>query len=148
MPENQTSARTKRSPLLTLNNGVEMPTLGFGVFQNPPEQTAGAVQAALDVGYRLIDTAASYLNEREVGEGLRRSGVPRDEVFLETKVWITDYGYDATLHAFDKSARKLGVERLDLLLLHQPLPRLLNGLSTPIVPSSGSLRTVASAPSA
>src|SRR5205085_11591757 len=63
-----------------------------------------------------------YFNEREVGEGIRRSGIPRDEIFIETKVWISDYGYDETLHAFDKSARKLGVEQLDLLLLHQPLP--------------------------
>jgi len=105
-----------------LNNGVEMPALGLGVFQSPPAETATAVGSALAVGYRLIDTAAAYANEREVGEGLRRSGIVRDEVFLETKVWISDYGYDATRHAFDKSARKLGVDRLDLLLLHQPLP--------------------------
>jgi len=84
-------------------------------------QTAAAVASALAHGYRLIDTAASYLNERQVGEGLRASGIARDDVFLETKVWISDYGYDATLHAFDKSAGKLGVDRLDLLLLHQPL---------------------------
>lgn len=112
---------TERSPLVTLNNGVEMPALGLGVFQNPPEQTVGAVESAITAGYRLIDTAASYGNEREVGEGIRRSGIDRSEVFIETKVWITDYGYDATLHAFDKSARKLGFEGLDLLLLHQPL---------------------------
>jgi len=80
------------------------------------------VEVALKTGYRLIDTAAAYLNEREVGEGIRRAGIPRDELFIETKVWISDYGYDATLHTFDKSARKLGVEQLDLLLLHQPLP--------------------------
>ena len=109
-------------PNLTLNNGVELPPIGFGVFQTPPEQTADAVEAALATGYRHIDTAASYGNERDVGEGLRRSGVDRGEVFLETKVWISDYGYDETLHAFDKSARKLGVDRLDLLILHQPLP--------------------------
>jgi len=108
--------------MITLNNGVEMPALGFGVFQTPPAETVAAVEAAIAVGYRLVDTAASYLNEREVGEGIRRSGIPRDEMFIETKVWINDYGYDATLHAFDKSVRKLGVDRLDLLLLHQPLP--------------------------
>jgi diketogulonate reductase-like aldo/keto reductase len=108
-------------PAITLNNGVELPALGLGVFQSPPAETAAAVEAALETGYGLIDTAAAYLNEREVGEGIRRSGVPRDEVFIETKVWISDYGYDAALHAFDKSVRKLGVERLDLLLLHQPL---------------------------
>jgi len=114
--------KTIRHPHVTLNNGVELPALGLGVFQSPPAETAAAVESALAVGYRLIDTAAAYSNEREVGEGLRRSGLPRDEVFLETKVWISDYGYDATLHAFDKSAKKLGVDRLDLLLLHQPLP--------------------------
>ena len=107
---------------LTLNNGVAMPALGFGVFQTPPETTAASVAEALRVGYRLIDTAASYFNEREVGEGIRRSGVDPAEVFVETKIWISDYGYDETLHAFDKSAGKLGVERIDLLLLHQPLP--------------------------
>jgi diketogulonate reductase-like aldo/keto reductase len=112
---------TGRSPLITLNNGVEMPALGLGVFQNPPEQTVGAVEAAIAAGYQLIDTAAAYGNEREVGEGIRRSGIGRSEMFIETKVWITDYGYDATLHAFDKSAGKLGVEQIDLLLLHQPL---------------------------
>ncbi|KAF1705994.1 aldo/keto reductase [Pseudoxanthomonas sacheonensis] len=106
---------------ITLNNGVVMPMLGLGVFQSPPDATAAAVQEALRLGYRLIDTAASYGNEREVGEGIRRSGLARGDIFVETKVWISDYGYDATLHAFDKSAGKLGVEQLDLLLLHQPL---------------------------
>ncbi|MCR6672326.1 aldo/keto reductase [Devosia ginsengisoli] len=109
-------------PNLTLNNGVEMPALGLGVFQTPPEATTEAVQEALKRGYRHIDTAAGYGNEREVGEGIRRSGIARGEIFIETKIWISDYGYDATLHAFDKSTRKLGVEQLDLLLLHQPLP--------------------------
>lgn len=107
---------------LTLNNGVEMPALGFGVFQTPPEQTVAAVVEALRVGYRLIDTAASYFNEREVGEGIRRSGIDRSEVFVETKLWISDYGYDEALHGFDKSVGKLGVDTIDLLLLHQPLP--------------------------
>jgi diketogulonate reductase-like aldo/keto reductase len=112
---------TARNPIITLNNGVQMPALGLGVFQSSPEETAGAVDTAIRGGYRLIDTAAAYFNEREVGEGIRRSGIGRSEVFIETKVWITDYGYDATLHAFDKSVRKLGVDQLDLLLLHQPL---------------------------
>jgi len=107
---------------ITLNNGVKMPALGFGVFQTPPEETVASVAEALRVGYRLIDTAASYFNEREVGEGLRASGLDRSEVFLETKLWISDYGYDQALHSFDKSAGKLGVEQIDLLLLHQPLP--------------------------
>lgn len=105
----------------TLNNGVEMPALGFGVFQTPPEETIGAVAEALRVGYRLIDTAAAYGNEREVGEAIRRSGLDRSEVFIETKLWISDYGYDEALHGFDKSADKLGVDHIDLLLLHQPL---------------------------
>ena len=107
---------------LELNNGVTMPALGFGVFQTPPDETVSAVEAALRTGYRHVDTAAAYLNEREVGEAIRRSGLPRDEVFIETKVWISDYGYDETLHAFDKSAGKLGVDTLDLLILHQPMP--------------------------
>lgn len=104
-----------------LNNGIHMPAFGLGVFQSPPQATADAVHEALRLGYRLIDTAAAYGNEREVGEGLRRAGLPRDEVFIETKIWISDYGDDATLHAFDKSVGKLGVGTLDLVLLHQPL---------------------------
>lgn len=107
---------------LQLNNGVAMPALGFGVYQIPPEDTAAAVAEALRVGYRLIDTAAVYGNERAVGEAIRDSGIPRDEIFIETKVWISDYGYEETLHAFDKSAAKLGVDTIDLLLLHQALP--------------------------
>ncbi len=110
------------TPLLTLNNGVQMPAIGLGVFQSSPEDTVTAVESAIAQGYRLIDTAASYFNERQVGEGVRRSGIARDQMFIETKVWISDYGYEATLHAFDKGAGKLGVDRLDLLLLHQPLP--------------------------
>ncbi|WP_030160585.1 aldo/keto reductase [Glycomyces sp. NRRL B-16210] len=105
-----------------LNNGVRMPLLGFGVFQTPPEETRAAVAEALKTGYRLIDTAAAYGNEREVGQAIAESGIDRDEVFIETKVWISDYGHDQTLHAFDKSAGKLGVATLDLLLLHQALP--------------------------
>jgi diketogulonate reductase-like aldo/keto reductase len=107
---------------LTLNNGVEMPALGFGVFQTPPEETAAAVHTALKTGYRLIDTAAAYGNERGVGEAIRRADLAREEVFIETKVWISDYGYDQTRHAFDKSAGKLGVDQIDLLILHQALP--------------------------
>lgn len=110
------------TPTITLNNGVEMPALGFGVFQTPPEQTIDAVTTALQTGYRHIDTAAAYGNEREVGEAIRRSGLERDELFVETKVWISDYGYDQTLHAFEKSAGKLGLEQIDLLILHQALP--------------------------
>lgn len=110
------------TPSITLNNGVVMPALGFGVFRTPPEETASAVAAALTTGYRHIDTAAAYGNERGVGEAIRRSGLARSEIFVETKIWISDYGYDSTLHAFDKSAGKLGLDRIDLLLLHQALP--------------------------
>ncbi|WP_394195183.1 aldo/keto reductase [Microbacterium foliorum] len=107
---------------LTLNTGIEMPALGFGVFQAAPDETVDAVSTALETGYRLIDTAAAYGNEREVGEAIRRTGIARDEVFIETKVWISDFGYDGTLHAFEKSTGKLGVDQLDLLILHQALP--------------------------
>jgi diketogulonate reductase-like aldo/keto reductase len=106
----------------TLNNGVEMPAIGFGVFQTPPDETRSAVAAALDIGYRHIDTAAAYGNEREVGEAVQASAAGRPAVFLETKIWITDYGYDETLHGFEKSAGKLGVDQIDLLILHQALP--------------------------
>ncbi|MET0854833.1 MAG: aldo/keto reductase [Microterricola sp.] len=106
----------------TLNNAVTIPAVGLGVFQAAPDDTAVAVEEALRVGYRHIDTAAAYGNEAAVGAGMRNSGVARGEVFIETKVWISDYGYDATLHAFAKSAAKLGVDSIDLLLLHQPLP--------------------------
>jgi diketogulonate reductase-like aldo/keto reductase len=107
---------------VTLSNGVEMPALGLGVFQTPPEETRSAVGAALATGYRHIDTAAAYGNEREVGEAVAKSGVDRSEVFLETKIWISDYGYDQTLHGYEKSAGKLGVDQIDLLILHQALP--------------------------
>lgn len=107
---------------LTLNNGVGLPAIGFGVFQSAPDETAAAVTEALRVGYRHIDTAAAYGNEREVGQAIAASGLPRDEIFIETKIWISDYGYDETLHGFEKSAAKLGVEQIDLLILHQPLP--------------------------
>ena len=109
-------------PGITLNNGVELPAIGFGVFQTPPDETRAAVAAALEIGYRHIDTAAAYGNERQVGEAVHASAAGRDAVVLETKIWISDYGYDETLHGFDKSAGKLGVDQIDLLILHQPLP--------------------------
>ena len=109
-------------PTITLNNGVTVPAVGFGVFQTPPDETIAAVETALRTGYRHIDTAAAYGNEREVGRAIEASGLDRDDIFVETKVWISDYGYDATLHAFDKSAAKLGLEQIDLLILHQPMP--------------------------
>jgi len=107
---------------LKLNNGVEIPALGLGVFQTPPDETRAAVEAALKTGYRHIDTAAAYGNEKEVGEAIHASGLARDKVFVETKIWISDFGYDETLHGFEKSAAKLGVDRIDLLILHQALP--------------------------
>jgi diketogulonate reductase-like aldo/keto reductase len=109
-------------PTLRLNNGVELPALGLGVFQTPAEETRAAVEAAISAGYRHIDTAAAYGNERQVGDAVHGSGLDRSEVFLETKIWISDYGYDKTLHGFEKSARKLGVDQIDLLILHQALP--------------------------
>ncbi len=107
---------------ITLNNGVQLPAVGLGVFQTPPAETATAVRDALSLGYRHVDTAAAYGNEREVGDAVRASGLARDDVVIETKLWISDYGYDAALHGFAKSAAKLGVDQIDLLLLHQPLP--------------------------
>jgi diketogulonate reductase-like aldo/keto reductase len=110
------------TPTMTLNNGIEIPALGLGVFQTPPDETRDAVRSALDAGYRHIDTAAAYGNERQVGESVHSSDLDRSELFLETKIWISDYGYDETLHGFEKSARKLGVDQIDLLVLHQALP--------------------------
>ncbi|PZE23265.1 hypothetical protein DEI82_15760 [Curtobacterium sp. MCBD17_019] len=111
------------SATLTLNNGVQMPAIGLGVYQSPPDETAAAVETALAVGYRHIDTAAAYQNEREVGEGIRRSDLDRSDVFIETKIWPVDFGYDQTLHAFDKGVGKLGIDMIDLLILHQPMPQ-------------------------
>jgi 2,5-diketo-D-gluconate reductase A len=110
-------------PKLTLNNGVELPALGFGVFQTPPDVTQAATEEAIRVGYRMIDTAASYLNEREVGAAIAASGIARSELFVQTKLWVSDYGYDEALHGFDVSTRKLGLDTVDLYLLHQPLPQ-------------------------
>lgn len=106
------------SPLITLNNGIEMPLLGLGVYQATPEETVEAVASALEGGYRLIDTAKAYQNETQVGEGIRRSGVDRAEIFVTTKLWLTDYGYDQALRGFDESLQKLGLDYLDLYLLH------------------------------
>ncbi len=110
------------SPSIDLNNGVKMPALGLGVFLSPPGQTAAAVEAAIACGYRLIDTAAAYNNERQVGEGIRRSGIERAEMFVTTKLWMSDYGDEAALRAFDASLRRLGLDYLDLYLLHWPVP--------------------------
>ena len=107
---------------MDLNNGVKMPALGLGVFLSPPEQTAEAVRTAIENGYRLVDTAAVYNNERQVGEGIRRSGIARTEMFVTTKLWIRDYGYEPALRAFDASLRRLGLDYVDLYLLHWPVP--------------------------
>jgi diketogulonate reductase-like aldo/keto reductase len=101
---------------------LRFPPSGWGSSRHPPNETRDAVRSALGAGYRHIDTAAAYGNERQVGEAVHSFAVDRSEVFLETKVWISDYGYDETLHAFEKSARKLGVDQIDLLILHQALP--------------------------
>lgn len=105
-----------------LNNGVEMPVLGFGVFQVPdPVECERAVMDAIQTGYRLIDTAASYGNEASVGKAIKSSGVPREEFFITTKVWIQSYGYEGTKQSFERSLKRLGVDYLDLYLVHQPL---------------------------
>ncbi|MCD2118611.1 MULTISPECIES: aldo/keto reductase [Rhodococcus] len=109
-------------PTVTLNNGVEIPQLGFGVFQIPEDETTAAVSSALETGYRHIDTAAIYGNEAGVGRALADSGLSRDELFITTKVWNSDQGYDATLRAFDTSLAALGLDRLDLYLIHWPTP--------------------------
>jgi 2,5-diketo-D-gluconate reductase A len=110
-------------PQLTLNDGNTIPQLGFGVYKIPQAETADAVVAALDAGYRHIDTASFYENEREVGEGIRRSGVPREEVFVTSKSWWTENGYDSTLRSFDASLERLGFETIDLFLIHWPAPK-------------------------
>lgn len=109
------------APLITLNDGNYIPALGFGVFQIPPADTEQAVSTALQAGYRHIDTAAAYRNERQTGRAVASSGVPRDELYLVTKLWNADQGYDSTLAAFDASMDRLGLEYLDLYLVHWPL---------------------------
>jgi 2,5-diketo-D-gluconate reductase A len=111
------------TPVITLNNGVTIPQIGFGVFQIPEAETAAAVTSALEAGYRSIDTAAIYRNESGVGAALKAAGLPRDELFVTTKVWNNDQGYDETLRAFDASIARLGLDRLDLYLIHWPTPK-------------------------
>lgn len=105
----------------TLNNGVEMPMLGYGVFQTPPEETARCAREALEVGYRLIDTAQAYANEEGVGAAVRASGVPREEVFITSKIWVANMNYERATASIDESLRRLGTDYIDLMLLHQAM---------------------------
>jgi 2,5-diketo-D-gluconate reductase A len=109
-------------PSVTLHDGVEIPQLGFGVFQVPPDDTQQVVEEALEVGYRHIDTAATYRNERAVGAAIAASGIPRDEIFVTTKLWNSQQGYESTLGACEKSLARLGLDRVDLYLIHWPVP--------------------------
>ena len=111
---------TETIPTAKLTNGVEMPVLGFGVFQIPAEETERAVIAALEAGYRSLDTARSYMNEEAVGRAIASSGVPRDELFITTKLWVEDQGEEKAKRAFDASLARLGLDYLDLLIIHQP----------------------------
>ena len=113
---------TPTVPTITLNNGVVMPQLGFGVWQVPDNEAADAVGAALEAGYRSIDTAAVYENEKGTGHALASSGIPREELFVTTKLWNSDQGRDATLRAFDASLDRLGLDHVDLYLIHWPVP--------------------------
>jgi len=107
---------------ITLNDGARIPQLGYGVWQVPDDQAYTAVSTALEVGYRHVDTAAAYENEAGVGRAIRDSGVPREDVFLTTKLWNADHGYDAALRAFDLSLERLGTDYVDLYLIHWPVP--------------------------
>jgi len=109
-------------PTITLNNGTTMPQLGFGVWQVPDDEAASAVGSALDAGYRSIDTAAIYENEKGTGQALADSGLPREELFVTTKLWNSEQGYDSTLRAFDRSLERLGLDYVDLYLIHWPVP--------------------------
>ncbi|MGI5348007.1 aldo/keto reductase [Streptomyces sp. CA-250714] len=109
-------------PTTTLNNGVTMPQLGFGVWQVPADEAATAVTTALESGYRSIDTAAVYANEEGVGRAIAEAGLPRDELFVTTKLWNSEQGYDTTLRAFDASLDRLGLDFVDLYLIHWPMP--------------------------
>lgn len=110
-----------KAPTVKLNTGALMPQIGFGTWKMiPGPQTRNSVKEALRVGYRLIDTARAYLNEKSVGKGIKESGVPREEIFVTTKLWNGDQGYDSALRAFDESLKKLDLEYLDLYLIHWP----------------------------
>lgn len=106
---------------ITLNNGVKMPMLGYGVYQTPPEEAEACVAQALEAGYRLIDTAQAYGNEEGVGAAVAKSGIPRDEVFITSKVWVSNMNYERAAASIDESLRKLGTDHIDLMLLHQAM---------------------------
>lgn len=106
---------------ITLNNGVKMPMLGYGVYQTPPEETEACVAQALEVGYRLIDTAQAYGNEEGVGAAVAKSGIPRDEIFITSKIWVSNMNYERAAASIDESLRKLGTDHIDLMLLHQAM---------------------------
>jgi 2,5-diketo-D-gluconate reductase A len=112
----------KTVPTITLNDGTTIPQLGFGVFQVPADEVAGVVTKALETGYRSIDTAAAYRNEKGVGQALRDSGIAREDLYVTTKLWNDDQGYDAAMRAFDASMAKLGLDYVDLYLIHWPAP--------------------------
>ncbi len=123
METGKVKTMTEKSPFITLNNGVQMPALGFGVYRSSPAETTDAVKTAIAAGYRHIDTAAAYMNEQQVGEAINESSVARADMFITTKMWISDYGYDSGLHAVERSLRKLDTDYIDLYLLHQPVPK-------------------------
>ncbi len=122
------------APRTRLNDGSTIPSVGLGVYLTPPKATEPAVRAALEVGYRHIDTASAYGNEREVGRAIAKSGIPREEIFVVTKLWNADQGYDATMKAFEKSAKLLSIDReggyLDLYLIHWPVPAICEFVDT------------------
>lgn len=133
-------------PAIRLHDGVEIPQLGFGVFQVPPERTQQVVEEALETGYRHIDTAAAYRNERGVGAAIAASGVPREEIFVTTKLWNSQQGHDSTLEAFEKSVDRLGTGYVDLYLIHWPAPAQGRALETwqafQRLHADGQLRTI------
>ena len=118
---------------ITLANGYQLPMLGYGTLHIPPKQTKECVLKAFEAGYRLIDTAASYQNEKEIGEAIKESKLKREEIYLTTKVWVQDAGYENTLQAFHQSLENLGVDYLDLYLIHQPFEKLNHKMCNHIV---------------
>jgi 2,5-diketo-D-gluconate reductase A len=116
-------SETANVPNLTLNTGAPIPQLGFGVFQVPPDETVAPVKLAIEAGYRSLDTAAAYGNEEGVGQAIRESGVAPADLFVTTKLWNSDHGYEPALAAFDRSLDKLGLDSVDLYLIHWPLPK-------------------------